>query len=172
VCDTTSDWCLDRGHGAFDVSLALGRAISYCLDRADVALRELCRVTRPGGMVGLSVMSLYGTLHRFLPGVLALPIEINREVLSTGDLSRDVNDGHECHLFRVAELRGLLRDGGLEVIEVHASGWLVPNGEMELPEPGSEACQMLLAAGNQREYRYSWRWHAHDRVGPRGIETD
>ena len=61
--------------GAFDVSIAYGGPISYCLDRADVAVGELKRVTRSGGLVGLSVMSLFGSIHRFLPGVIPIPVE-------------------------------------------------------------------------------------------------
>jgi SAM-dependent methyltransferase len=132
--------------GSFDVALALGGPVSYCLDRAEDAVRELRRVTRTGGRVGLSVMSLYGTVHRFLPGILPFPVEVNEEILRTGDLSRAVNDGHECHLYRVEELRDLLSGAGLDEIELHASGWLVPNGEFDFPEVGSEAWHMLLDA--------------------------
>lgn len=129
---------------AFDVTLALGGPVSYCLDRASDAVAELRRVTRPGGWVGLSVMSLWGTVHRHLEGVLALPMEVNERVFRTGDLPREVNDGHECHLFRTDEFRALLEGAGLEAVELHASGWLVPNGELVLPEPESGAWTALL----------------------------
>ncbi len=46
--------------GEFDVSLAFGGPISYCFDLAEQATHELARATRPGGLVGLSVMGLYG----------------------------------------------------------------------------------------------------------------
>lgn len=128
----------------FDVTLALGGPLSYCLDRAGDAVRELRRVTRPGGRIGVSVMSLWGTVHRFLPGVLPYPVEVNRSIFETGDLPRGVNDGHECHLFRAEELRALLEEAGLDEVELHSSGWLVPNGEVELPVPGTEAWDLLL----------------------------
>ncbi len=128
----------------FDVALALGGPLSYCLDRAADAVAELKRVTRPGGWVGLSVMSLWGTVHRHLEGILALPMEVNLDVFRTGDLPRTVNDGHECHLYRVDELRGLLQDGGLRHLEFHASGWLLPRGDMGLPADGTPEWQMLF----------------------------
>jgi ubiquinone/menaquinone biosynthesis C-methylase UbiE len=49
--------------GSFDVVLALGGPLSYCFDRADVALAELKRVARPGARLILSVMNLLGTIH-------------------------------------------------------------------------------------------------------------
>lgn len=130
----------------FDVTLALGGPVSYCLDRAEDAVRELRRVTRAGGVIGLSVMNLYGTVHRFLPGVLSLPLEVNEHVLRTGDLIRSMGEGHECHMYRLEELRGLLEGVGLENVEMHASGWLVPNGDLELPEPGSQEWRVLIDA--------------------------
>lgn len=134
------------GNGAFDVTLALGGPLSYCFDRAPDALSELVRVTRSGGTVGLSVMSLFGAMHRFYQWILPIPLSVNQAIIASGDLPRDVNDGHECHMFRVDELRDLLRGAGLQDIECHASGWLIPNGEFVLPEQGTEAWEMLKDA--------------------------
>ena len=67
-------------------------------------------------------------------------------MLRTGDLSRNVDDGHECHMYRLDELLTLRQESGLRDIELSASGWLVPNGECELPEAGSDEWEMLMAA--------------------------
>src|SRR5262249_47166400 len=76
---------------SFDVSLAFGGVLSYCFEQVQQGLRELVRVTRPNGLIGITVMSLYGSMHCFLPQVLALPAAVNGSVIATGDLSREVN---------------------------------------------------------------------------------
>ena len=133
---------------SFDICLAFGGPLSYCFDQVDVAIRELSRVIRPGGLLGVSVMSLNGALHHHLRGVMALPLELNREIVASGDLPREVS-GHECHMFRVDELAALLTDAGLVDVELAASGFLlpleVPEG-LHLPEVGSDEWHWLLEA--------------------------
>ena len=131
---------------SFDVALAYGGVLSYCFDQFPTALSELIRVTRPGGRVGLSVMNLLGTIHTFLPAVLTIPVSTNQEILKSGDLTRTVNEGHECHMFRVSELSQLLTDSGLEAIELHASGWLIYGNDVEIPEPHTDAWRYLFEA--------------------------
>lgn len=132
--------------GAFDVTLALGGALSYCFEQIPAALAELVRVTRPGGRLGLSVMNLFGSMHTYLPGVLELPAAANREILRTGDVTRGENNGHECHMFRVNELRELMTHAGLDDIQLHANGWIIPNDDAVVPDTGSEAWEFLLDA--------------------------
>ena len=134
---------------SFDICLALGGPLSYCFDQVGVAIRELSRVTRPGGLLGMSVMSLHGALHHHLRGVLSLPLELNRRIVASGDLPREVS-GHECHMFRVDELAALLTDAGLDDVELSASGFLlpleVPVEGLDLPEVGSAEWEWLLEA--------------------------
>jgi len=133
---------------SFDVCLALGGPLSYCFDQVGSALRGLSRVTRPGGLLGVSVMSLHGALHHHLRGVLALPLELNRRIVASGDLPREIS-GHECHMFRVDELSALLSDAGFVDAELSASGFLVPlevPEGLDLPEIGSAEWEWLLEA--------------------------
>ena len=130
---------------SFDVCLALGGPLSYCFDQAGVAVGEMSRVTRPGGVVGVSVMSLHGVLHHHLRGVLAVPLEMNRRVVASGDLPREVS-GHECHMFHVDELASLLANAGLVDVQLSASGFLLPFGAVDLPEIGSAEWEWLLEA--------------------------
>ncbi len=123
----------------FDAVVCFGGPISYVMDRAEDALTELCRVTRPGGYVLLSVMSTVGAVRRFLPLVLdegrEFGPEYNDTVVQTGDLgrrggrraagagARETNSGHECHTYRWSELSELLARHG-EVVSASATNFL------------------------------------------------
>jgi SAM-dependent methyltransferase len=130
---------------SFDVCLALGGPLSYCFDQVGRAIRELSRVIRPGGLLGVSVMSLHGSLHHHLRGVLAVPLELNRRIVASGDLPREVS-GNECHMFRVDELATLLTDAGLVDVDLSASGFLISLHGLELPEIGSAEWEWLFEA--------------------------
>ena len=111
----------------FDAVVCFGGPISYVMDRADDALSELCRVTRPGGHVLLSVMSRLGAIRRFLPQALEEgrefgPAHIDT-ILQTGDLARETNRGHECHLYRWSELSELLARHG-EILDASSTNFV------------------------------------------------
>jgi len=112
--------------GAFDAVVAYGGPLSYALDRRDQALAECVRVLRPGGVLALSVMCLWGAMRRHLPVILQQPPEINARIVATGDLDEVTNfgSGHYCHMFRSGELVELLRRHGLTIDLISASSAL------------------------------------------------
>jgi SAM-dependent methyltransferase len=95
----------------FDAVVAFGGPLSYVRDRADAALAELVRVTRPGGHVLLSVMSTLGAMRALFTGLLAehraFGPQHSERIFTTGELDRDTNAGHEMRMFRWAELERL-----------------------------------------------------------------
>jgi SAM-dependent methyltransferase len=114
--------------GTFDAAVCYGGALSYVLDRAGEALEELLRVTKSGGYVLLSVMSLLGSTRALFPGVLKaaeqLGLGVVYQVNSTGDLDGERIGGHRCHMYRWAELEALLRAHGCEIVAASASNFL------------------------------------------------
>ena len=115
--------------GSFDAAVGFGGLLSYALDRRDVALEELLRVTKPGGPVLLSVISLLGAYRLFLPAVLDMAAggaaEALAELRVTGDqVTRDVEPGgHFCHMFRWTELEAFLHGHGCEVVEARGANF-------------------------------------------------
>ena len=143
---------------AFDATVCFGGPLSYVVDRAEEAVAELARVTRPSGHVLVSVMGLAGAVIHFAPILVELArrdgTAKSREVARTGFLPE--GDGY-CHLamrmYLWEELEALLTPHG-EVVDGAAAG-VLPHLEVEEPEiralleeleqklahdPGSRSC--------------------------------
>jgi SAM-dependent methyltransferase len=110
----------------FDCVVAYGGPFSYVLDKRDTALDECLRVLKPGGLLLLSVMSLWGSAHRHLDGVFEIPFEINRKIIASGDISPETypGRGNYMHLFRADELKRWLKKFDLDILQVSASNGL------------------------------------------------
>lgn len=113
---------------SFDAVVAFGGPLSYVLDQRDVAIRECIRVIKPGGLIFLSVMCLWGTIHQYLEGVLGFTAEDNQKIITSGDLTTSNSQlaTHNCHMFRSSELREFLHSHGLEVVDMSAANALTP----------------------------------------------
>ena len=132
LCDLETHF--DRG--SFDAVVCYGGPLSYVFDAAARALEQLHNVLKPGGILLLSAMSLWGTVHQFLDGVLDVDPEANRRILATGDLTPETvgTDRHYAHLFRSGELRAALEGARLEVLTMSASNALSTGWSEHLAE--------------------------------------
>ena len=120
--------------GEFDAVICYGGPISYVLERADDAVAELLRITRPGGYLLISVISLLGTLRRFFS---FFPDLIEKhgwnaavdEVMRTGILTGEINDGHIVRLFRWRELQDMLGRHPCRITVASAANFIVLGNE-------------------------------------------
>ena len=115
--------------GQFDVVVCYGGPLSYVFDKRTAAMKEMLRVTKPGGYVLLSVMSLIGTIRHFLEHTVDWSIEKGtaewRQLLSTGDLTGILDGGdHWQHMFRGSELREFLESIDCDIVDMSASNSL------------------------------------------------
>jgi len=112
--------------GEFDAVVCYGGPLSYVFERREQAVDEMMRVLRNGGVLLVSVMSLWGAVHQHLPGVLAVSPAENEQIIRTGDLCPETYAAstHHCHMFRSAELRDLLTGCGANVLAMSASNCL------------------------------------------------
>jgi SAM-dependent methyltransferase len=122
VCDASR-----YDDGEFDVVLAFGGPLSYAFEETEAAFRGLLRITRPGGMVVGSVMSILGTWRHQLPGVTqvaaAVGEDVNDLVLTTGDLRHIPGTAHVCQMFRASQIGGLVCAAGGRLVALSASNW-------------------------------------------------
>lgn len=151
---------------SFDCVVAYGGPFSYVLDRRDTALAECLRVLKPGGLLILSVVSLWGSTHRNLDRMLGIPPSINQQIVSTGDILRGMIPNYEqsFHMFRAGELQEWLEQAGLQVMAISASDCLASCrvGDASRihsdPEKWNELLRMEVEACAEQE---SWNMGMH-----------
>ena len=142
----------------FDVTVCFGGPLSYVLERADQAVAELARVTKPGGHVLVSVMGFAGAVIHFASILVDLARRDGTakqlEIARTGLLPEGEGYGHlAMRMYLWEELEELLAAHG-EVVDGAAAG-VLPHLEVEEPEiramldefeerlaydPGSRSC--------------------------------
>ena len=71
--------------------MVLGGPLSYVFDHRDRALAECRRVVKRDGVLAVSVMSVWGTAHRYLEQILAMGAKVNRASGSASSTSADQN---------------------------------------------------------------------------------
>jgi SAM-dependent methyltransferase len=113
----------------FDSVVAFGGPFSYVFEWRDRAMQECLGVLEPQGLLLLSVMSRWGSLHAFLQYVPPLPREEVDTIIRTGDIAPDTTpraaaDGHHHHWFTADELRCFLEAHSLSVEFMSASNAL------------------------------------------------
>jgi ubiquinone/menaquinone biosynthesis C-methylase UbiE len=134
---------------SFDAVVCYGGVVSYVLDRADDAIGELLRVTKVGGYLLVSVMSLIGSTRALFGGILTVieqfglgPVE---HVQKTGDLYGEVTPrGHHCHMFRWSEFEALLRRHSCEIVAASASNFLSLGNEAALNTIASDPAKASI----------------------------
>lgn len=114
---------------SFDAVVCFGGPVSYVLGEADRAVAELLRVTKPGGRVLLSVMSMLGAWRAFFDQGLELIDEFGwdrtvTDIWATGDLDAEINNGHVCRLYRWSTFEALLARHPCRIVAASAANFL------------------------------------------------
>jgi SAM-dependent methyltransferase len=116
--------------GEFDATVCYGGPMSYVLERADDALGELLRVTKPGGRALLTFMSLLGAARTFFPMFRKLIDEHGWDeavanVFETGILTARINNLHVMKLYRWREVEALLARHPCRLLAASAANFVV-----------------------------------------------
>jgi ubiquinone/menaquinone biosynthesis C-methylase UbiE len=137
---------------SFDATVCFGGPLSYALERAEEGVAELARVTKPGGHVIVSVMSLVGAITHFLPILLDLVrrdgASKSDDIVRTGLLPEEPDYGHlAMKLFRWSELEKLLSTHGT-IVGASAAGLLAAE-QPEEPEVKAFLARTELALAEE-----------------------
>ena len=111
--------------GSFDATVCFGGPLSYVRERAPAAVAELARVTRPGGHLLVSVMSVVGAVTHYEESVLDLArvhgIASVEATAATGLIWEAEGSHADLRMYRWRELRELLEPHG-EIVAATATG--------------------------------------------------
>ncbi|HEY6309439.1 MAG TPA: class I SAM-dependent methyltransferase [Streptosporangiaceae bacterium] len=107
--------------GRFDATVCFGSALGCVLDKVPAAVGELVRVTRPGGLVMISVTSRFGFLRAAIGLILQLVQDPEQlaavdKAVSTGDNANIKTQTLTTHFFTWQELTDLLVKHGCEIV--------------------------------------------------------
>lgn len=115
---------------SFDVTVCYGAPLNYLNDNYIDGIKELYRVTKPGGSVFISVNSRFGVIHSLIANndfditdFLSKPdYWYIDEVITSGNLSEHPEVAHPSrHMFEAEELRTILENVGFIDIEMASS---------------------------------------------------
>jgi ubiquinone/menaquinone biosynthesis C-methylase UbiE len=126
----------------YDVVVCYGGVLNYTLQESKKALAELKRVLKKGGVLLISVISLYGGLFRYIlsnPDSLEMQFFARNnfseweKVLKTGDLPK-IENHPQRHFFKAGEIEGEIIHAGFKDIEMACSPCLINNTSSKLFE--------------------------------------
>ena len=110
---------------SFDAVVCYGSPLSYVLGRAEDALEELIRVTKPGGYLLVSVCS---RLNIYLPWLIEFVrsegIDVAAKYIATGEPDIAGNSGHPMRCYTWSELEALLQRHPVELVAASASNFI------------------------------------------------
>jgi ubiquinone/menaquinone biosynthesis C-methylase UbiE len=136
------------GDNQFDAVVCYGGPISYVLDKAEQAVDEILRVTKPRGHVFLGVMSLLGTSHHFFEDITTIQgyPEILKSVNKDGTLNNTLAHA-PLKMYHFSELKRLLQKFPCKIVAASAANYLSVGRDKFLKEhlQTEELKQMFLA---------------------------
>lgn len=127
------------GDTEFSFVVCLGGSLSYVLEKGAQAIRELVRVAQRDSVLIIGCDSRYGFVR----------LALNECQLSLDEVARvyeesrwQVGEGACAHLYTVAEITGLLKEAGCEVLEVASTPTLMDESS-KCPEEKQEELKAL-----------------------------
>jgi ubiquinone/menaquinone biosynthesis C-methylase UbiE len=117
------------GSDRYDVVVCVGGALNYTFDKEPVAMAEMLRVTKPGGILIVGVVALFNPIMRYLPAIAEekkqFGIEATRWLMQRGIQDAEhypVENRNFLHMMRSRDLDTLFNGQNAQIIEKRAAG--------------------------------------------------
>lgn len=129
------------GDNKYDVVICVGGALNYTFDKEQVAITEMLRVTKPGGIVIVGAVALFNSLVRYLPAIAdekkQFGVDATKWLMERGIQDAKhypVENGNYLHMMQSSDLDALFESQNVQIIEKRAAGLFSMAGEEALDQ--------------------------------------
>jgi ubiquinone/menaquinone biosynthesis C-methylase UbiE len=113
----------------YDVVICVGGALNYTFDKEQAAIREMLRVTKPGGLLIVGAVAFFNSLMRYLSAIAGekkqFGIEATKWLMERGIQDPEhypVQNKNFLHMIKSIELDTLFESQNVQIIEKRAAG--------------------------------------------------
>lgn len=141
----------DKQH---DVVICVGGALNYTFDKEQVAICEMLRVTKPGGIVIAGAVALFNSIMRYLSAIAEekqqFGIDATKWLIERGIQDAEhypVENRNFLHMMKSSDLDALFENQNVQFIEKRAAGIFALAGEEALNQArmDQELWELLLS---------------------------
>ncbi len=138
----------------YDTVICVGGALNYTFDKERVAISEMLRVTKPGGVLIVGAISLVSSLLLFLPAIIdekkQFGLNATKWLMDTGiqdPAHYPVENRHYLHMLRSRDLDALFEHANVEILEKRAAGLFALAGldALNRAEADEELWRLILS---------------------------
>jgi ubiquinone/menaquinone biosynthesis C-methylase UbiE len=108
----------------YDIVICVGGALNYTFDKEQTAIREMLRVTKPGGIVIVGAVALFNSLMRYLSAIAEekqqFGIEATKWLMERGIQDAEhypVENKNFLHMMKSKDLDALFESENVQIIE-------------------------------------------------------
>ena len=120
----------------FDIVTCVGGALNYTFDKERTAIREMLRVTKPGGILIVGAVTFFNSLMRYLSAIAEekqqFGIDATEWLMERGIQDAEhypVENKNFLHMMKSSDLDALFEDQNVQIIEKRAAGIFSLAGE-------------------------------------------
>jgi SAM-dependent methyltransferase len=137
----------------FDVVTCVGGALNYTFDKEGAAVREMLRVTKPGGILIVGSVALFNSLMRYLSAITdekqQFGIDATKWLMERGVQDAEhypVENKNFLHMMKSRDLDALFDEQNVQIVEKRAAGIFSLAGDDALNQAkaDSELWSLLL----------------------------
>ena len=143
----------------FDVVTCVGGALNYTFDKEQAAVREMLRVTKPGGILIVGAVALFNSLMRYLSAIAdekqQFGIDATKWLIERGIQDAEhypVENKNFLHMMKSSDLDTLFESQSVQIVEKRAASIFSLAGEEALNQAKADPELWELLVSKEIEF--------------------